>query len=75
MTALALSLLAVLLNALCYRWGYKAGAEAMGRMEFARGLRVGWQSRPAREITDGPLVRATAEEINAHFGPRGVVRP
>ena len=73
---------ALVISLLCYRWGYRAGAEAMGRMEFARGLRCGWNSRPIFDGPDAPkivrcgnreLLRATPEEIDACFGPRGVV--
>lgn len=76
MTIILLAIAAQLLACwACYRWGYDSATDTVGPLEFRRGLNVGRAGTPYPERTDGALLRATPAEIDACFGPRGVVRP
>lgn len=74
----------VLAGVAAYRWGYGRGNEEGDRTGFIRGMRSHEAVRKLAETTDGPfivdtgrerLLRATPDEVDAMFGPRGVMRP
>ena len=81
-TLAALLVAQVLAGVAVYRWGYGRGNEEGDRAGFIRGMRSHEAVRKIAATTDGPfivetgrerLLRATPDEVDAMFGPRGVV--